>query len=136
MSEISPVTASVSHFPARVVNVIDEFRVVINRGANHGLKLGQRFMVYSVSEADLVDPETGESLGRLEIVKGAGSVVHVQERLATLRSLQTTPASRRLVRKHPTGIAGLGPIEEETYHDPGEPLPFDDAARGDFARPV
>ena len=48
-------------FPARVVEIIDEFRVVINRGEKDGVKRGQRFMIYGLGP-DLTDPDTGDDL--------------------------------------------------------------------------
>ena len=55
----------------KVVKLLDEYKIVINKGANDGIKVGQVFLVYKEDE-ELFDPDTNESLGRLEIVKGKG----------------------------------------------------------------
>ena len=74
-------------FPASVASVMNLSRVVINRGAEHGVKYGQRFAVYALSEEDIVDPVTKESLGRLEIIKGIGKVVHIQDKISILEAM-------------------------------------------------
>lgn len=74
-------------FPATVASVMDLSHVVINRGAEHGIKYNQRFAIYELSEEDIVDPVTKESLGRLEITKGIGKVVHIQDKMSILEAL-------------------------------------------------
>ena len=69
----------------KVAKVIDEYTIVINRGSNDGVKEGMRFVV--VAEGDEVnDPETGDSLGKWEVVKGRVVALHVQERLTVCTS--------------------------------------------------
>ena len=120
-------------FPARVIEVIDRFQVVINRGTAD-VRKGQRFLVYALGR-ELFDPDTKESLGRLELVRGTGTVTHVQERLATITSDRRGAPRKRVVR--PTDsysmIRGRG---EETTEEPGIELPFDEAIDGDYAKPV
>lgn len=69
----------------QVVEILDEFTVVVNRGGNDGVRLGDRFLIYALGP-ELKDPETGGSLGKLEVVRGAARAVHVQERMATIKS--------------------------------------------------
>lgn len=120
-------------FPARVIDVIDQFKVVINRGAAD-VRKGQRFLIYAVGK-ELFDPETKESLGRLELVRGTGAVTHVQEKLATITSDRRTAPRRKVVKPMEPYymIRGRG---EETTEEPGTALPFDDAENGDYAKPV
>ena len=76
-------------FPATVIQVLDETypdKIVINLGSEHQIKKNQRFQIYSLSDEEIIDPENGESLGRLEIVKGTGKVVEIQLKAATLES--------------------------------------------------
>ncbi len=115
-----------------MVTVVDEFRVVINRGYRDGLKLGARVAIYAVSKENLVDPETREDLGKLEIVRGVGAVSHVQEKIATVRSSMRRPSPRTIVRR-PWSLA-LGQ-EEEIKEEPIE-VPFEDPEVGDFVRPA
>jgi hypothetical protein len=73
---------------ALVVKVIDPYTVVINKGSRHGVHFQHEFLIFENGE-ELKDPETGESLGKLEIVKGRGEVKHLQESLTTIRSSTT-----------------------------------------------
>ena len=59
-------------YPATVVLVIDEYNVAINRGSEHGVEIDKRFAIYGTTIEDIIDPETGENLGALEIFKGNG----------------------------------------------------------------
>ncbi len=70
---------------ATVASIIDEYKVVINRGKDHGLNEGDRFLVYELTE-EIKDPDTGISLGRLEVTKGTGKVIHLQEKMAIIES--------------------------------------------------
>ena len=72
---------------AKVIKIIDPYRIAINKGIADGLETGQRFLVYEVGE-ELFDPDTNESLGQIEIVKGKGEVVHLQERMSTLETYE------------------------------------------------
>ena len=43
--------------------------VILAAGSDDGVKQGMEFVIYSLSET-IRDPETGDDLGQLEIVKG------------------------------------------------------------------
>ncbi|MFX0202346.1 MAG: hypothetical protein ACFFCW_40080 [Candidatus Hodarchaeota archaeon] len=118
-------------FPALVVDVIDNYTIVINRGSQDGVHENQKFLVYQLSEKQLTDPETGELLGLLEIVKGTGIAVHVQEKMTTIRSDQKTPGTRRVIRQAPDLLFGrnIGEVVEE--YDRPELHPFEGIKRGD-----
>jgi len=65
----------------KVAKIVDESTVVINVGSKDGVKEAMRFLI--VAEGDEVkDPDSGEVLGKWEIVKGRVVVSHAQERLA------------------------------------------------------
>lgn len=137
---------------ARVVLIVDPgfarepLEVVVNQGASHGLKLGDRFLIFG-SGPHVTDPDTGEDLGVLELVRGRGEVVHVQEKMATVRSIErrrTRPA-RRIVRESANSASTLarafgmipstsGVIEEELSAE--EEVPFEAVQLGDFAKPI
>jgi hypothetical protein len=121
-----------TRFPARVVEVIDSHRIVINRGSADGVKGGQRFLVYMVGK-ELFDPETHKSLGRLEIVRGTGAVTHVQDRLATLTSDKRSK-QRRTIRRHGVYAVYLGAAEETEETEEAEP--FDKPSIGDVVKPL
>jgi len=121
---------------AKVVHVADTqylpFEIVINRGKRHGLKEGDRFLVFGIGP-HVIDPDTGDSLGRIELVRGRGEVVHVQESLATLRSVEQsrTRRGKRITRQY--GSISGPTIEEDI---PPELMPFEGVAIGDTARPI
>ncbi len=65
----------------KIARILDEYNVVINVGRLHGVTEGRFFVIYSPGEEDLKDPDTGKSLGCLEVVKGYVSATHVQDNL-------------------------------------------------------
>lgn len=77
---------------ARVAHIIDVYTVVINRGSAHGVAVGDSYALFGHG-AEVMDPESGNSLGRLEIGRGRGKVTHVQEQMATIRSSTTKEVS-------------------------------------------
>lgn len=74
-------------WPARIVKVKTDDIVLINRGSNDGLKLGIKLYLFSRDEDELFDPETSESLGHEENIKGIGRVIHLQEKIAHVQSV-------------------------------------------------
>src|SRR4051794_33708714 len=65
--------------------VENTWSVVLNVGAQDGVELRQKFIIFSLGQ-ELFDPHSKDSLGRFEIVRGNGEVSHVQERMCTVRS--------------------------------------------------
>jgi hypothetical protein len=123
-------------FPAVVAVIVNPYRVVINRGAEHDVKLGQRFLVYTLSEEEILDPITNESLGHLEIVKGTGKVIHVQEKMSTIESDQTEMSNKTITKKNHRYL----PIfpEEAVVEEIASPnrVPFDSVKVGDKVKPI
>jgi len=130
---------------ARVVHVVDPtstyapLEVVINRGTRNGVKLGDQFLVVGEGPR-IMDPETGEDLGQLELVRGRGEVVHVQDHIATIRTIErsrTRPA-KRITRESGALSFTLGVpgrvIEEELA--PEAEMPFEAVRIGDLAKPM
>jgi hypothetical protein len=116
--------------------------IVINRGSGQGVKAGDRFLVFGIGP-HIADPDTGEDLGALELVRGRGEVVHVQEHLATIRTMERRRArpAKRIVREPSRHwmVAGLpgtqgNVIEEEL--SPELEVPFDSVQLGDLAKPI
>jgi hypothetical protein len=122
-------------YPATVVRVIDDHRVVINRGAEDGVRGRQRFLVYHLDTKPIKDPETGQDLGPLEIVKGPGIADHVQKHMTTLSSSRKGTAEKRVVKRRPRDLFDRG-AEEETIELAGNIEPFNDAVVGDKAKPI
>lgn len=136
-------------YPATIVDVVDDTTVAINRGANHGVKIGERFLVYSLSKREIIDPETKKSLGYLEINKGTGRVTNVQDKMATIESDKTvTPGKKIIKRSKPIrnpfygGFGGFGDEtfyreeEEEVIEMPTKLASFKNPQIGDKAKPI
>lgn len=115
-------------FPARVVHVKDDYQLSINRGEVDGISIGQRFFIYGMTEEEIIDPETGETLGFLELVRGTGKIIHVQKRMATIESDMHTPKRKKKLR------IAFSIIEEEEVG--GGLEVFDEPRTGDLARPI
>lgn len=91
----------------KVAKTIDDYTVVINAGSEDGIKNGCVVMLYEMGGM-IKDPDTGEELDELEIVKGTGVVTHVQSRIATVESNMTENEPRRIVkRENPGRVTGL-----------------------------
>lgn len=127
--------------PFRVVEIIDSWKVVLNCGQNHGIKLGDRFLLYGLTKV-LIDPETKEELEAAELIRGMGDVIHLQSKVCTVQSRQFESNSTRTVKKvqHPRNILtgslfvdGPTVTEEEIVHDP-QRMRFDGVQVGDNAR--
>ena len=82
LARITPGTGVASGLEGRVAKV-DGNRAWINIGASSGVKVGDRFALFSVGEA-IVDPDTGATLGVDESEAGSGAVTEVQERFAII----------------------------------------------------
>ncbi len=68
----------------RIVRIIDPTTLIINRGTNHGVKNGMTFIIFEEGE-EVIDPDTGESLGKYELVKGIVEVTNAQENMSQVR---------------------------------------------------
>ncbi len=125
---------------AKVIYVIDDApvpsRPVIHRWSRHGVQVGDKFLVFGYGP-DLTDPDTGENLGRLEVVRGRGQVVHVQDDLATIRSMerrQVAGTRKRVVHKSGLLVLAGERIEEDLPSD--EIAAFEGVHLGDLAKPI
>ncbi len=65
----------------KVAHIVDETRVILNIGEKQGVKLNQIFLIYQEGD-EVFDPDTKESLGKVELPKGRVVVEHVQEKMA------------------------------------------------------
>lgn len=65
----------------KIIRILDDQRLIINVGLQHGVQIGDRFYIYESGE-EIIDPESGESLGQMELVKAEVEVIHVQEKIA------------------------------------------------------
>lgn len=117
----------------KVVEVLDQFTAVLNYGFENGAEVGQKFLIYSLSENEIIDPDTKESLGKLEIVKGTGQITNVQNKLSTI-------SSDRFKQLPPTITHTRNRFYQNTQEtvEQKEPIPqpFDSIQTGDFAKRI
>lgn len=116
----------------RITKVLDgSDRVIINRGEEDGVREGRRYLIFALDEEEIFDPKTGDSLGRLELVKGKGKIIHVQEKLAILESEEKRTRTIAQNRFGSASILGLQQVETIE-----ELVPFRDPRAGDFVKPI
>lgn len=68
----------------------NEDTLILNKGRNVGVSIGDKYVIYGLSEDEILDPETGESLGRLEIIRGNGEVTYIQDSMCTVERVSTS----------------------------------------------
>ena len=75
-----------------VARILNARELVLNRGTDHGVEIGMQFAVLNSQGGSITDPETGETLGSIELPKVIVKVVQVYEKLAvasTFRQYKT-----------------------------------------------
>ena len=99
----------------------------MNVGSADGVYLGQRVLVFGTGD-EIQDPDSGASLGVLELVKGRGAVIHVQENLSTVEAER----KQEIFRQQPSPFAiTLLAQPDKIVEVAGK---FRDASLGDSAR--
>jgi len=68
----------------KVAKILDDQTLILNVGRAHGVAQGMLFCVFAPVE-EVKDPDTGESLGAWEAVKGYVQATHPQDRLTVCR---------------------------------------------------
>ena len=103
----------------KIARIIDESHLVINVGSAQGVKNGMNFAVFA--EVDEVkDPDTGESLGKWELVKVTVTADHVQERM-TVCMPQAEPAPEtKDPAERGTNVLSAEMIEVSRLRQPGQ----------------
>ena len=75
----------------KVAKILDEKTLVLNVGRAAGVEQGRVFSIFAPVEG-VTDPDTGESLGEWEAVKGYVQATHPQERLTVCRAFSPRAA--------------------------------------------
>ena len=112
----------------KVVSVLDEYKIVINKGYSDGVSKADRFLVYYLGE-EMFDPDTNESLGTLEIICGEGKPEHIQEHITTITSCKIEiKQNKKIVKRNP--IFAVYGETTETIEPESTILPFDNVKKG------
>ena len=76
----------------KIAKIIDEYKVVVNAGSNDFIKENDTLEVYEPGQ-EVTDPDTGESLGTLDFVKGKLRVVDVFPKMCVCENRATETSS-------------------------------------------
>ena len=125
----------------KVAKIIDDYQFVMNKGSSDGIVAGHKYLVFRYGD-EIKDPDTNETLGTLEVVLGRAEVIHTQDKISTLKSIET---KRRIVsppktvkRETGRGILSMVHGADETSYDAH--YQFDDveieAQIGDFLKRI
>ena len=89
-----------SIYPIMIVKVLNGTTAIVNRGED-SVKKGETYGVFLMGE-ELKDPQSGESLGALEVEVGIGTIVDVKPKVSTIilkaGGLDPSPKSEYLLR--------------------------------------
>ena len=107
----------------RVARVLNSREIAINKGSNDGVHIGMIFKILSTKGSEIEDPDTGEMLGSVELVKTSVKVTDVQERIAVASTY----------RSHRVNVGGRGLFYSRMFEPPKwetryETLKIDEAA--------
>lgn len=101
----------------RVAQILTARELVINRGEADGVQVGMRFAVLNRRGADIKDPDTGESLGSVELDKVLVKVVRIAEHLAVARTFRTYKVGGGALWAITAGMSSTPPREVvETFN--------------------
>jgi len=87
-------------FPVKVLARRDQ-EVTLNRGDGGGVAVGDVFNVYALG-AELVDPDTKESLGREEVKVGRVKIKQVNPKTSTAEILEDTGIDKGAILRKPS----------------------------------
>ncbi len=73
----------------KVARVLNAREVALNVGLNHGVEVGMCFDILDPKGEDIIDPDTGESLGSIDRPKVSVRVTIVQEKLSVASTYKT-----------------------------------------------
>ena len=82
----------------KIAKIVDECTVIINRGAEAGVREGMKFAIFAGGDA-VADPDTGEALGTWEVVKDYVKASHVQEKISVCSAAKTAEDSEQKTSK-------------------------------------
>lgn len=118
----------------KVLKILDSKTVVINKGSIDGIIENDKFLIYNIGE-EIIDPDTKESLGNLELVCGEAKVTHVQEKISTLKSskIEEISNSKKIIRN---GMSSLFGSTEEIENPIFKTVDFIDVKVGSLVKKI
>lgn len=124
-----------SEIQGKVIRVLSPTELVINLGSSQSVTEHSRFVVFTLG-GEIDDPDSGEPLGQLEIVKGRAEAKHVQEKMSTIQSIEKKKLKFDRALAPPLGSAwSFGPQQAERLTEEVEvAAAFQDVEVGDLVR--
>lgn len=102
----------------KVAQVVSERELVINRGSEHGVIVGMRFEILEPDPAEIVDPDTGETLGVVQRTKVEVEAVEVQPKMTVCRTFRKVTVPGRPA----TGItSSYASLSQSIFGEPAVP---------------
>lgn len=118
----------------KVIEIINNYKIVINKGSADGVTMQNRFLVYRIGD-EMFDPDTKDSLGRLELVCGEGKPEHIQPHMTTLYTSKYRIKKTKTVIKR-SGITAFYGDTEETYDPETYDIPFENVNKDCIVRQI
>src|SRR5690625_5664592 len=72
----------------KVVKILDEYTLIINAGAIHNIKSKDEFQILDKEGSEVVDPETRDVSGYLDLIKATVEVSELQDKMCICTSKQ------------------------------------------------
>lgn len=74
---------------AKVIKIISDSKIVLNVGSNSGVEVGRIFKVMEKQGEEVLDPDTGESYGTLDILKATVRVTNVYPKMCVCTNTES-----------------------------------------------
>lgn len=88
----------------KIVQILNEYSVVINGGFNDGIKRGQLFQIYNIGD-EVFDPDTKLSLGTRDNIKAEVIAIEVSEKLTVCENRTNTSVINKYLWEEHTSFA-------------------------------
>lgn len=125
-----------SDYIAKVVKIIDDYSVAINKGSADNISIGKQYLLLGIGE-EIFDPDTKDSLGKIELVRGKVIVMHVQDKIATLTSDEwTKPRGKRTIKRQNQVWSMIGGSETEIINEQSELIPLNSPEISDVIKGI
>ncbi|MGN0509182.1 MAG: hypothetical protein ACI4GX_08080 [Ruminococcus sp.] len=93
----------------KVIKIISDMSIVLNIGSNDGIEVNDTFDIMSDSGTDVIDPDTGESLGTLEYIKASVIVTVSYPKMCVCQNKVVNGMTGALTALSEAALAGYRP---------------------------
>ncbi len=106
-----------SRIEGKVARILTARELVINRGSEQGVEVGMRFAVLNRKGREIIDPDTKEVLGSVELPTTFVKVIAVEPKLSIARTFREFFYQGTRPRKTASFAALLGGTEDRTEYE-------------------